>query len=193
MKIWQILTISVLAGVSLPALAQIAAKAQTRAEAEAKVRARFGALDADRDGFVTRDEIHARVEKMESAHKGLAKVGADRFDEIDTDHDGSISRAEFAAHHDAENHMVVIRTEMSGTPGPAAKPDKPMRVMMMSGDGPGGGMMMKAMDDNGRISIDAMVKATLERFDKADANHDGVLTPEERKAARAARPAVNSG
>jgi hypothetical protein len=182
MKISHLLSVAAAVGLTVPALAQIAAKAETRAEAEAKIRERFGALDANKDSFVTRDEIDAQVEKMESAKR------ADTFDAIDTDHNGSISRAEFASHHDAETKMIVMRTRESDAPGADAKPPKPMRMMMLRKDR-GGGMIANAMDDKGRISIDAVVKAALVLFDAADADHNGVLTPDERKAAREARKA----
>lgn len=151
---------------AVPALAQMAPgdrpapKAQSRAEVEAKVRARFAALDANRDGFLTRDELRAQVEKK------MAERRAAAFDALDTDRNGSISREEFAAR---------------GRRG---------QVMMMRERHGGGRMMMGLMDKDGRVSVDAMVKSALERFDKADANHDGVLTPEERKAAREARRAM---
>ncbi len=201
----------ILAGLALgvlavPALAQMApgerpaAKPQKRADVEAKVRARFAELDTNRDGFLTRDEMHARMEKM------MAERQAGAFDALDTDHNGSISREEFAARGKGDRMMVMRFRDGETMPpppppgadgkGPMAPPHHMMMMRERRMGGPGGGghmMMMGMMDKDGRVSIDAMVRSALERFDKADANHDGVLTPDERKAAREAWRSMRRG
>lgn len=137
MKIVPVIIASTLTGAALPALAQLATKAQPRGEVEANARARYHALDTNKDGFVTRDEIGAA-----RWEKGGAVGAQDRL--------------------------------------PMAMQD-------------GTGTTIGAIGDRGRLPIEAMVKAIMLRFDAADANKDGVLSPQERAAARAARPAGMPG
>ena len=37
---------------------------------------------------------------------------------------------------------------------------------------------------SGKVTLDQMLATAMKRFDAADANHDGIVTPEERMAAR---------
>lgn len=130
-----------------------------RAEVEAKLRERLGKADANRDGVVTRDEMRARAEA------GRAERRAKRFDTLDVNRDDRLTREEFAS---AE----------------AIRPQGGMRGTRL------GKMMRKrgamALGADGRIEIDAAVRRALERFDAADQNRDGTLTPEERRTAREA-------
>lgn len=148
----------------------------TRAEAEAKATAMFARLDANGDGKLDQADREAMIAK--------------RFDAMDTNHDGQLSKQEFIAAHQAMH-------EGHGMEGPPmAGPGRMGPGMMGHGMHPGMGGMgpMGAMaDTNGdhAISRDEFVAAALKRFDAADANHDGKLTPEERKAAfRAGRKAM---
>lgn len=202
MKIWQILMVSVAAGVTLPAVAQMAESPATRAEVEASVRDRLGKFDADKDGTVTRDEM------MAFAKTRMEARADDQFAAMDTDKNGSISRAEFDAWHAKRGDRQIIRLERFGDPDgmmpppppppppgpdgvapppppppPPAMDGKPMkrehtRMMFMGGRD---GMIMAEGDGKGIVIADAVKKA-LERFDAADTNKDGKLTPEERKA-----------
>ena len=202
MKIWQIVTVSAAAAVTLPALAQMAPPAapalQTRADVEARVRDRLGKLDTDRNGTVTRAEMMAVAETRMKARND------ERFAAMDTDKNGSISRAEFDAHHKggmmAMGHrghdgmgkggdrVVHIERRRIGNPDTAPGTDgKPVvkertRIMMMGGRD---GMMMADGDGKGTVIADAVKKA-LERFDAADTDKDGKISPEERKAQRGA-------
>ena len=135
----------------------------TRAEAQAKAAALFDRLDANHDGRFDKADRAARMSQ--------------RFDKMDANHDGVLSRDEFlAAHaggmaHDGGDH---------GGMGPEGMHH-----------GMGGMKMMMAMHRLGRmdangdhvITRDEFVAGALARFDSADANHDGKLTPEERRAA----------
>merc|ERR1712042_300961 len=62
-------------------------------EAEAEIRAGFAKLDADKSGFITRDEMVATIssgftgDKLEEAKKAL--------DQMDVDKDGKVSYPEF--------------------------------------------------------------------------------------------------
>ena len=147
------------------------AKPETRAEMQARVTKMFARLDANRDGFVTREEaqaMHAQMAaKMQQRMAQRAQnPGANRakaFDRIDSNHDGMISRDEFAS----------------------APPPQGM-MMRMAGMHRGlGGQMFDVADLNkdGRVSLAEAQQAALQHFDRADLNHDGVLTPEERQQA----------
>ena len=148
------------------------AKPETRAEMQAHVAKMFARLDANHDGFVTREEaqaMHAQMAaKMQQRMAQRAQNGgADRskaFDRIDANHDGMISRDEFAA----------------------APRGHGMMMMRMAGMRRGlGGQMFDMADLNkdGRVSLAEAQQAALQHFDRADLNHDGVLTPEDRQQA----------
>ncbi len=205
MKIWQILLVSAAAGVTLPAVAQMVESPATRAEVEARVRDRLGKLDANKDGIVSRDEM------MAFAKARMAARADDQFAAMDTDKNGSISRSEFDAWQAQRGDRQIVRVERFGGPdgmmppppppppgpdGVAPPPPPPpppaidgkqvmrehTRMMFMGGRED---MIMAEGDGKGIVIADAVKKA-LERFDAADTNKDGKLTPEERKAQRGA-------
>ncbi len=205
MKIWQIMTVSAAAAVTLPALAQMTPPAspappatQTRADVEAKVRDRLGRFDADKNGTVTPEEMKSYAETRMKARND------DRFAAMDTDKNGAISRAEFDTHHkggmmamghgghhgmgqgmgDGDRVVHIERRKPSGPDGASGADGKPAikertRIMMMGGRD---GMMMQG-DGKGIVIADAVKKA-LERFDAADTNKDGKISADERKAQR---------
>src|SRR6185295_15394952 len=127
------------------------------------------------DGDVTSQQAIAHVDEMfarlDANHDGrvtpeeMRAMGEHRreemrqhmFDRIDANHDGNISREEFAEAHAMHR----------GPGGP---------------DGPGG-RGMRMFGDQGFVTLEQMRARALERFDRADANHDGTLTAEERQAA----------
>lgn len=77
---------------AVPAIAQMTRPdrpAQTRAQAEAKVRNHFARIDANKDGYVTAEDV--------SAMRGVAMDK--RFERMDSDRNGAISRTEFDAAH----------------------------------------------------------------------------------------------
>lgn len=181
MKMWHVLAISVAAGVSLPALAQMAEATQSRTDVEARVRDRLAQFDANKDGTVSSDEMRAFAEARQKAH------AAEEFAAMDTDKNGVLSRAEFDAGHSRPKGDRMARADRMGGPGaegaPAEaggpKPERYGRMMKMERRG---GMM--AMGDGKGIVIADAVKKALDRFDAADANKDGKLSPDERRAAR---------
>ena len=177
----------------------------TRAEVIEHVGKMFAKLDTNHDGFVTREEVdalHAKIEaamaKVDGLPKRLAESGVmmgDRgqiFDQLDTNHDGNISRQEFMARKPQvrEERVIVMRDGPAGAAGAAGAPlpsleghPGMMRMHMhMAGMGLLGGQLSEMADANrdGRVSLAEAQAAALAHFDKADLNHDGKITPEER-------------
>jgi Ca2+-binding EF-hand superfamily protein len=144
------------------------AKAQTRADVQAHVQRMFARLDANKDGFVTRDEASAarsqfaaRMQHRDPQQRSAARAKA--FERLDVNRDGMISRAEFAAprpHRMAMQHAGMHRGF--------------------------GGRMFEMADANkdGRVSMGEAQQLALQHFNRADLNRDGVLTPQERQQSR---------
>lgn len=154
----------------------------TRAEAQDKAAAMFARLDANGDGKLDPADREAMMAK--------------RFDAMDANHDGQLSKQEFLAAHQRMPGGPGRDGPPMGGPGMAGHDmeghgmEGPGKGPRMMGHGMRGGMggmgRMAAMaDTNGdhAISRDEFMAAAMKRFDAADANRDGKLTPEERKAA----------
>ena len=138
----------------------------TRAQVVAQTDARFAKLDANRDGNVSAAEQKAVREAR----------FADRFKRLDTDGNGSISQAEFAAAREKRgegrgDHAEGRRGHHAGRGG-------------HFGFGGRGGNADANKD--GVISKAEFQAKALERFDRSDADRNGVLTAVERQAARTA-------
>lgn len=129
---------------------------------------------------VTRAEAQARAEqrfaRLDANHDGKLDQ-ADRaarraavFDRLDADHNGQISRAEFEAPR---------ARGADGANGPGMH-------RFHRGSGMMGGRFAGA-GKSGPITQAEFTSAALQRFDRADANHDGTVTAEERRAARKAQ------
>ncbi len=174
-----------------PALAQAVApgvqaapamKPMTRADLSQMVQQRFVQADVNRDGFITQAEARAlsgqRPQRMQQRAARGAEVGGKRaqrrdpgamFTRLDTNRDGMISRAEF----DSVRGQGRQRMAQKGA----------MRARAF-----GGRMFAMAdTDKDGRISLQEATAATMQRFDSADANRDGVVTREERQQRRQQR------
>ena len=167
-------------------------RAHTRAEVVTRVRDMFAKLDSNRDGYVTREEAQAGHKAMaRDKHAKFAKRLAERakpdrgamFDRLDTNRDGAISRQEFMSAQPRvhERRMIVMRRGEGGA-GP-----HPMRMHGMGMRG----KLFETADANrdGRVTLQEMTAAALQRFDTADANRDGTLTREERMQMRQQRRA----
>ena len=151
-----------------PALAQTAPapapatgddRVTTRAELEASIRARLVPADADKDGTVTGDEMHAYAPVR-------AKAEADEaFVAMDADRNGQLSRAEY------DTYQANRRGGRGGG--------------NWGGMGGGGREMMMTMRGGGGVVIADAVSDALQQFDATDANKDGGVTPQERQAMRA--------
>ncbi|WP_426020141.1 EF-hand domain-containing protein [Brevundimonas sp. DWR2-3-1b1] len=165
------------AGANAPYQARGEANRQmTRAEYVDTRVARLTALDANRDGTVSVEE---RQPGMQARR---AERADDRFAKLDANADGSISRAEFDAGHAArpdrgpraeragnrEGHHGGPRHAMRGPGRPGAE-----------GRGPG--------RERGPVVISEVAAKLGERFDKMDANRDGVISADERRTAMTAQ------
>lgn len=141
-------------------------KTVTRAEAEAKGREMFDKLDVNKDG------------KLDKADREARQI--EKFRKMDADGNGAVSQAEFLAAHDRKPGEHKMDQGHQGRGG----------MGMKAGHGRGmmGMMMLKKADTNNdnAVSQTEFTAAMLGHFDKADANHDGKVTPEERKAAHKA-------
>jgi hypothetical protein len=138
----------------------------TRAEAQTRAQEMFARLDVNHDG------------KLDQADRAARRAAM--FDRIDTNHDGQISRAEF----DAADQRGPRGLEGGG--GPERGPGGPGKHRWGGRGRHEGGMLMGSMaggNKDGPITQAEFVAAAMERFDRADTNHDGTVTREERLAA----------
>ena len=171
---------------------------RTRADVEKMVAERFGAADANKDGTVTTEEFNAHVEQhIATAKAKMAEMHGRMFDKLDTDKNGQISKQEWEAHHDGMRTKFEERRETAGAGD--GKQHREKHVMVMHG-GHGDAMpMMKMMhrsfdrmgehwfkkhdtNSDGKVTLDEAKAKALAHFDAMDANRDGTLTPEERRA-----------
>jgi hypothetical protein len=158
-----------------------------RADAIQRSDAVFARLDANHDGRFTREEAQAMGQQRREQRMGRM------FQRLDADNNGQISREEFAQ---GRRGRGMRGPGGPGGPGPmadgASGPDGPpppggpgMRRGFRHG-GPGMGMRMGArmFGEAGFVTAEQFRARALERFDRADANHDGTLTAGERHAQR---------
>jgi Ca2+-binding EF-hand superfamily protein len=162
----------------------------TREELAAHVAKLFAKLDANHDGFITKDEVEAfhskmmgamaegaDVEKRLAEHSGVIGDRGAMFDRLDTNHDGMISREEFMAGRPEmrEERVMVMRGGPDGAHGaPGALPP------MDGHSGMGRGMEMH-MRHMGGDEMGTGFAAHL--FEMADTNHDGRVSLAEAQAA----------
>lgn len=163
------------------------AKTMTRADVQTRVQTQFAKRDANRDGFLTAEEMTRQGGKRGGAMKmrGMRGDQAMRdpnvaFERLDANRDGTISRDEFAR---GRQMQMEQRVEM--------KQHGQMGMMHGMRHGGGGGMMGAAMlkmadaNRDGRVSLAEANAGALRHFDMMDSNRDGRITPEERAAGRA--------
>lgn len=142
------------------ALAQVdPAPGLTRAQVEKRASERFDRMDANADGRLDQADREARQTAL--------------FERIDADGNGAISRDEFAS-------AGTERREAGAELGDRA-PRFARRAMRAPG-------MARAADTDrdGAITEAEFTTAALERFERADADKDGRISREERRAQRRA-------
>ncbi len=156
----------------------------TEAEASAAATVKFTAADANKDGYLERDELTA----MRKAHwdgmrgpgragkAGPGERGLKRFQLADKDGDGKISKSEaperMAAHFDkidTDGDGYVTQDEAHAM----------MRPRGMAGKGGRGPMAKIDADGDGKVSAAEFVDGHVEMLKKADVDGDGAVTMEE--------------
>ena len=149
----------------------------TRAEVQAKVQERFAKADTNKDGAITQAEFDTHRTAMKAEWQAKrAEHRAQMFAKLDSDKNGQLSKAEFSAPRpDRGEGKGGHRGHMGGH----------HRMGGMMGMGKMGGDWFARIDadKDGKVTLAEASAHALARFDKADANKDGTLTPEERKAA----------
>ncbi|MBX3562266.1 MAG: EF-hand domain-containing protein [Sphingomonas sp.] len=148
----------------------------TRQQVIDRVDQRFAALDADRDGRVTPEEMRQHGEQRRSQR-------AERmFDRLDANRDGSITREEWTQARAQRAERMAERRAQAG-PGERAAHMRGMRAMRgMRNMRAAHGARMFA--EQGYVTREQMRERALAGFDRLDANRDGTVTAAERQQAR---------
>ncbi|QDP19458.1 EF-hand domain-containing protein [Sphingomonas xanthus] len=169
------------------AKAMMADKVMTRAEVPVKVREHFARVDADKDGVITKDEVAKLGDRAGGSHfrHEMRERGnpAEAFDRLDADKDGMISREEFGKAREKRIERRVVIRERAKEAAADGQPQK-MRSHRMGGMGHGRMLAMADANKDGRTTLAEAEAMALQHFDRMDANNDGQVTPEERRAGR---------
>jgi Ca2+-binding EF-hand superfamily protein len=144
-------------GVAFASAAAAQDKPIPRAQYQQIVDNRFNSADTNRDGQVTKAEALAQQQRdSEKTKAQLNQRFTAEFNRLDTNRDGKLSLQEFLA----------------GVPAikPSESPDQ----------------MIARLDTNrdGKISAAEFRTPKMAKFNRVDANHDGIVTPQEIQAAR---------
>lgn len=155
----------------------------TRAEVQANATQMFAKMDANKDGKIDATDRAARHAEMQ----------AKRFAALDANSDGSVSKAEWDQHGADRAAKRAERKEKrvaaAGETGEGKRDGMRGHHGKRGGHGMRGGHggWMKADADGDKAITQAEFQtAALARFDRLDANKDGQVTAEERKAQREA-------
>lgn len=148
----------------------------TRQQVIDRVDQRFAALDANRDGRVTAEEMRQHGEQRR------AQRSERTFERLDANRDGNISRAEWDQAQAQRTQRMSERRAQAGQDEQAGRPPgmRGMRAMR----GMRGGHGVRMFGEQGYITQEQMRERALARFDRMDLNRDGTVTAAERQQAR---------
>jgi EF-hand domain pair len=192
---FSMIKLTILSGAALLTVASVAAAQPgdrpgpdadiTRQQVIDRADQAFARMDANHDGRFTPEEARATGEQRRTEMRGRM------FDRLDANHDGNISRDEFAqahAMHGPGGHRGRRMGPPPGGPGgddmgppPPGGPDGPDGRAGPGGPGMRGQRMFGAA---GFVTAEQFRARALERFDRADADHNGTVTVAERQAMR---------
>lgn len=145
----------------------------TRQQVIERTNQRFARLDTNNDGRFTPEEARAGHEQRR------ARRAERMFDRLDLDDNGSVTREEMAraqARHRAER---AERGAEGRGPGMRHR-----RMGMRGMRGMRGGRGAALFGEQGFVTAEQFRERALARFDRVDADRDGVLTAAERRAGR---------
>jgi Ca2+-binding EF-hand superfamily protein len=153
------LAVAVAVLAAAPVFAQGAPKTVSRAEFLKTNSARFAAIDANHDGKLDRKEIAAGQQRqLAAARQQFQQQLAAKFRQLDTNKNGSLSLAEFQA----------------AMPNISAPPPDQLLARLDA-------------NRNGTVDANEFRAPDLAQFNRADRNKDGVVTPDEARAAASSR------
>lgn len=179
-------------------------KTELRTDVQGDTAKMFARLDTNKDGFVTEAEVEAiQAKRLEQRQEKIEKR-AEHFDpgkmfaRFDTNKDGKVTKAEadaVKAQHaqakgkpargadhffnrvDANKDGAITLAEMQAMPKPHFD-----KAAMHKGGMKGHLFGQADLNKDGKVSLAEAQSVALQHFDRADANRDGKVTPEERKA-----------
>ena len=164
-----------------------------RATVQARAAAMFARLDANHDGFITKDELGAAAaQRAQKAQQRAAHFNASKlFDGLDVNHDGQVSTDELKAVSAKRKVLVQADTNKDGTISRAEfdAVAQQMKARMEHASAARGGTATRMFEEadankDGKVTLAEMQQASVAHFDRMDLNHDGTITADERVQAR---------
>ncbi len=147
----------------------------TRQQVIERTDQHFRQVDANHDGRFTPEEAQQMHEQRRT------QMTQHMFDRLDGNRDGSISREEFASAHEARGEHRGGRGEGMRGRGHGG-PGMHHRRGPGGPDGPGMGMRGERLfGEQGFVTAEQFRARALARFDRLDADHNGILTAVERR------------
>src|SRR5205085_9923791 len=148
-------TLMVLASPALGQAAGNAPKPVSKADYVKAIDSRFGAIDSNHDGIITKAELGAAEQKVgQQLTTARNQKMREEFNKLDTNKDGKLSFDEF----------------MAAAP-PVRAAQTPDQIIQMYDK-----------NKDGKVSADEFRAPELVKFEKVDTNHDGIASLEEIKA-----------